>query len=295
MKNILNNLLMDYNFPKECVKPLNFALDKLILDDQANELLKGYLNDYASSFKCDYKKMLDELEIVANRLDISVYTVHFILFALFTPQLKKYYQQYGYSQELCDASILDLRYKLDECILVKGVWGTFVPMWYVGFFTLEKFTLNRLQFRIIKYETNAVVDGIQLSGDTEFIDVHIPRSGARLDHEEVRKSYDLAVDFFAERFNIKTPIFFCSSWLLFQDNLKVLKPDSNMAKFIKDYRIIKEYDYEDYHEVWRLFDMEYDGNVDKLPADSSLRRSYIDWIRSGKKLGGAIGAFVYKK
>ncbi len=293
MISYLKSFLVKYQFQKEAEDVLLSSLESLLNDKIANKLLNNAIDDYKQSVKIDYEAYLAELELISKKVGVNVFVSHLLFFILLTPQLQVYYKQSGYSQEMCDATILDLRYKMLECSLIKGVYGTFVPKWFIGFFTLEKFTLGRLQFRIIHYPINTVVDGVELTEKTPFIDVHIPRSGAKLDYNEVHKSYKMAVEFFKDKFNLETPVFFCSSWAMYPENLKVLKPDSNMAKFINDYKIVKVYEYENYSEVWRLFDTEFTGEIDKLPADTSLRQAYIDWIKQGKKTGGAIGVFVY--
>lgn len=295
MKEYLNAFLKKYDFPKECNSTLSTALEVILDDNDGLCLFERAKTEYENDKECDFEALLLELETISNKLKVNVYTAHLLLFIILTPELKRYYKANDYTEELCDATILDLKYKMVECQLVKGVWGTFVPKWFIGFFRLEKFTLGRLQYRITYYPIDKEVDGVKLSDKTPFIDVHIPRSGAKLDYDEVQKSYKMAVELFTKRFNIKTPVFFCSSWALFPENLKILKPESNMARFIKDYTIVKVYEYEDYSETWRLFDREFTSDIEKLPNDTSLRRAYVDWIKQGKKTGGAIGVFVYKK
>lgn len=295
MKKYFNYFITKYSFSKDAVKQLTIDFDKLMAYDNATSIIKNAINDYKNDAKSDLIPYLEQIQKVCVEVGVHEYSANLIFFILLFEQLNVYYLEKGYSQKLFDDSALDIRYKLDECYLVKGIYGTFVPFWYFGFLTLDKFTLNRLQFRIIKYPVNKTIDGIFLDENTEYIDVHIPRTGTRLDHDEVLKSYDLAVEFFTTRFGIKKAIFFCSSWLLYPENLTILNENSNLAQFIKDYTIVSVNEYKDYSEVWRLFDKDFDGNPDNLPADSSLRRAYIDWIKQGKKTGGAIGVFVYKK
>lgn len=295
MEKYLNYFLTKYSFSPDAKISLTNDFKKLIGSSKIKSILENAIKDYKNDLKSDLKPYLEQLKQSCCEVDVHEYSANLIFFILLFEQLNVYYLENGYSQKLFDDSALDIRYKLEECFLVKGIYGTFVPLWYFGFLTLEKFTLNRLQFRIIKYPVNKTIDGVYLDENTEFIDVHIPRSGARLDHDEVLKSYDLAVELFTNRFGLKKPIFFCSSWLLYPDNLKVLSPNSNLAQFIKDFTVVSVNEYKDYSDVWRLFDKDFDGNADNLPADSSLRRAYIDWIKQGKKTGGAIGVFVYKK
>jgi hypothetical protein len=61
-----------------------------------------------------------------------------------------------------------------------------------------------------------------------------------------------------------------------------------------DFDIYVSGEYSNYAEIWRLFDVGFDGDVSHLPKDSSLRRAYIDLISRGEKTGWGKGVFLYK-
>jgi hypothetical protein len=61
-----------------------------------------------------------------------------------------------------------------------------------------------------------------------------------------------------------------------------------------DYDIFKSGEYENYEESWRLFDTEYTEDHTKLPADSSLRRAYIQMMDAGEKTGWGKDIYLYK-
>ena len=60
-----------------------------------------------------------------------------------------------------------------------------------------------------------------------------------------------------------------------------------------DFDVFTSGEYSNYSEIWRLFDTEYDGDPDHLPANTSLRRAYVDLIRRGEKTGWGKGVFEY--
>ena len=107
------------------------------------------------------------------------------------------------------------------------------------------------------------------------------------------KSYKEAAQFFQERYQLEQTAFVCHSWLLYPRNKEVLSTQSNLYSFISDFDIVKSGEDPDYGEIWRLFDKNYEGDVEKLPQDSSLRRAYADWIRKGEKIGWGYGVFVF--
>ena len=61
-----------------------------------------------------------------------------------------------------------------------------------------------------------------------------------------------------------------------------------------DFDLILDGEYDDYSQIWRLFGVMYDGNVDRLPQDSSLRRTYADWVRKGERVGWSFGVRIYQ-
>ena len=164
--------------------------------------------------------------------------------------------------------------------------------WFWGFYKLERFALGRLQFEIVNFGGEYEIDGVKLESDSRVLNVHIPRTGTRLDRESVLESYKLAADFYRSDLGDKIA-FVCSSWLLFPKH-REKKPESNLLAFMNDFDIYVPGEYSNYGEVWRLFDKMYDGNVTHLPADSFLRRTYIDLISRGEKTGWGKGVFLYK-
>ena len=106
--------------------------------------------------------------------------------------------------------------------------------------------------------------------------------------------YIAARALYMEAFPGEDIAFVCNSWLLFPRHLEMLSERSNIRRFISDYEIISSGEYASYGEVWRLFDVMYNGNADDLPADTSLRRAYVDLIRRGERTGWGRGIFIPK-
>ena len=133
------------------------------------------------------------------------------------------------------------------------------------------------------YEKN----GVKLERDkSKVINVHIPRTGKPLDKESCDKSYAMARKFFKEQVGENCP-FVCYSWLLYPENKQILPPHTNTYRFMSEYDIIG-WDNNDGEDLWRLFDTE-ERNPDKLPADSTMRRCYIDHLKNGGKVGCGFG------
>lgn len=291
MREYLKGIMLECEYPDEAVEYLLSSFDKL-WEKCPDELIR-LIAEYEESHDIDYTSAMDKMRELSALAEVNCYTGDLLLFLCYTRALRRYYRQEGIADSIFLDTVLDLRYKLDECKCVHGVYGSFVAKWFVGFFKLERFALGRLQFEIVTLGNDYELDGVLLKAETRALNVHIPRTGTRLDHTDVLESYRLARDFYRNRLGDKI-LFTCSSWLLFPRHRKMLPADSNIIRFMNDYTIVSSGEYRDYSETWRLFDVAYDGNVDNLPKDSLLRRAYVELIRRGEPIGWGKGIFLFK-
>ena len=118
-------------------------------------------------------------------------------------------------------------------------------------------------------------------------------AGTILTPEMVDDAFDQAAAFFADHFQDHPMAFFCESWLTFPKMDDLLPLRSNLRHFKERFEIIHTHLYEkgDYSEMWRLYDMDYTGNLDDFPADSSLRRNYLRYLKEGGQVGEGYGVF----
>ena len=294
MKSYLIDFFEQFSYPAEGRAALLQGYDKIAsnhgLKAKFEELLHSYARDMHVKFSGLYEKMAE----ISSEAGVHRYTGDFLLLACLSERLRQYYRDAQVDGQIWHTSMCDLKWKLAECISVQGIWGTFVPGWYEGFYHMGRFGFRKLQFEIIPFGYDYEKDSVHLNPESRVLNTHIPRTGERLDPESVRASYEQGGRFFRERFGIDPVVFVCNSWLLYPRNREVLSPDSNLYSFISAFDILKVGEYDDYSEVWRLFDVNYDGDVDHLPQDTSFRRAYADWIRKGEKTGGAYGVYVWK-
>ena len=282
-------------FPIEAQSVFIDAMDIISVDSGATSWLKDLIEQYEiSEDSFDYKGMLLEWEAIGTELGIHQHTMAMLIFLCLCVPLRNRYLVRGLDLKVWHDSIMDLRYKLEECRLVQGTVGTFVAPWYSGFFDMTRFALGRLQFEITYTKEEYSVLGACVPINSPAINIHIPRTGTRLDHNEVLNSYRAAADWFSAIFPEGKALFTCNSWLLDPWNLTVLNPTSNLANFINDFEIVQVYSYENYNELWRLFDCNYTGDSKDLPRDSSLRRAYANRVERFEQTCGGRGFFRLK-
>lgn len=286
IKQKAQDLMQKLDFPTDAQKEMLSILDKLLKNCDFLDIIKQYEND---SF--DFDLMLSNMKAIAEKCNICPYSAYMILFICMSERLHKLYNEKGIDDTIFYNTMLDLRYKLEECKLVHNQIGTFVPKWYKGFFEMKIFALGRLQFEINHTWFDCKVNGKTIPKGTKVLSVHIPRTGTKLEHSLVLESYKNAKHFFKDEFN-EDIIFICNSWLLYPWNRTVLKDGSNLALFYDDFTVVQSGEYNNYSEIWRLFDCLYDGNPDNLPSDTSLRRAYIERIKSNLPIGHGTGVII---
>ena len=138
------------------------------------------------------------------------------------------------------------------------------------------------------------VGGETLPEGSKAINIHIPRTGTRLYHDEVLASYRRAAETFADAFGDAPILFTCHSWMLDPWHAEVLAPESNMVQFLRDFALVERGNYDDYKEAWRLFDCLVGDDPDFLPADTTLRRAYVEKMRRGQPTSWGRGVFIWR-
>ena len=293
MRSYFYNFLDEFDYDDFSKKSLLDCYNKITKLADTHTVVLQILADYEKDINYPFSEILDKIKTLASALNINEYTAYLTVLICMTKHLKTVYANNGLDEEIWRTAVMDLKYKNTECTLIHGVSGTFVAHWFNRLFNFTRFAFHKLQFQLVSFKDEYKTENLTLRDGDSVIEVHIPRTGTRLDRESMLRSYTLASDFFKEKFNLR-PVFVCGSWLLYPENKNLLRPGSNLLLFIHDYDIIKWGDYENYNEKWRLFDTMTD-DIDKLPADTSFRRSYIERMRSGKPLGWGYGVFDFEK
>ena len=292
MRAYLQEFMESYAYPQEAIATLLSAYD--ILDKQPDfwELLAIYdKNRY-----CDYKALLAKCREIAGQTGIHTYTVEFLMFMCFSRKLRETYRENGLPDSMWRQSMLDLKCKMMVCKSVKNIWGMFVAWWYDGFFRMERFGMGRMEFELFEFPLEYYEkDGKCLRKGDKVINCHIAKTDQPLSPELVEDAYRQAAAFYKEEFKDKPIPFFCESWLIYSKMDDLLPAKSNIRTFKERYDVIHDHLYEkgDYSEMWRLFDMDYTGNLDDFPGDSTLRRNYRQYLKDGGQVGEGYGVFFW--
>ena len=290
----LHTCMAHFEFPEEARAELSAAYMQVFSEAANLRALSEAMAMYEADKQGGCIKMLSLCKELSACSDVHIYVVYALVLTMMAEVSKVHYQKEGVPLSIWKENFLDLKYKLVECKLVKGIWGIFVPEWYLGFLTANRFSFGRLQFELIDFGHSYNRNLLVLNEKSPVINMHIPRTGTRLTPADVENACERAAVFFKEKYALERSVFVCHSWLLYPANKEMLSPTSNLYSFLSRFDIVEVGEYPDYKEVWRLFDCDYTGEVSRLPADTSLRRAYIDRIQRGEKTGWGYGVFVYE-
>ena len=295
MKTYALSFMTEIGFDDEAIEALSSDLERMLAEPESKAIIEKQVALYETDVNRNYGEILSEIDKAAEIAGVHKYSAELLIFILFSKRLRELYKQSGISDKIWFDSMCDLKWKLWECKAVKGSWGSFVAGWFPGFFNLTRFALGRLQFEIVEFDGEYEKDGKKLKKGDKVVNVHIPRTLTPLDKKSRDDAYSQAAEFFRDMTDGAPIAFVCSSWLLYPEAEKILPAHSNIRGFMADYDIIRsKVDEEgDYHNMWRLFDMDFTGDFNDYPEDSSLRRAYKKFLLDGNRTGSGYGVFFY--
>ena len=259
------------------------------------ELADSRLAGIAEQYMTRKISILEALPVL-HEMDmpgVGEYTRDLLFVFACTPYLEKTYEDAGLSKEIFTCFLQDIKYKMDECYRVKGVFGTFVVTWYNVFFEYRRVALGRLQFDMAKYEEEPITVGeYTLDRGDFFLRCHIP-SGGPLRADLCKASLDKAYALFYDRLKDGILPITLRTWLLYPPYAAVFGEKSNTVDFGKNFKLLKTRRLDTFEDAWRVFGTDRYDNLSVLPASTTLQKNFIDYIRSGKPFGDGMGILLY--
>ena len=269
-------------FPDEAVQTLQSAL----------EVLKAFpaLEEACACFTDGSQDPTPLLASMAAATGIHQGTVAMVCLVNAVPRLQKVYERLGISQEIMWDTLIDLKCKLIEHRNVEGHWGTDAIAWYRRVFTGKIIKLGRLEYEPITYKWETSY------GDTvkeiPVINMHVPSCGS-LPPESVLDSLKRAYRYFGTEGQPLT--FVAASWMMYPPMCEaVFGKDSNLYFFYSCFDMLEQYADPANKNFWRIFNMHYSPTaLNAAPADTTLRRNLLAWMKAGNDMGVGRGAFRF--
>ena len=291
MKNYLKDFFLEFGFESEDTDYLLSSYARIAENKKACAVWEKMLSMYDENIECDYIKMLRMADEIAEIVYLHEYTVEFLMYVAMSRRLKARYLERGLSMDIYSDTVADLKYKFEECKLVRGICGLFSDVWSIDFFKMLRFGLGRLQFEINPLGYDYERDGVRLNKESRVINIHIPRTKTPLTPESCDEACEMAKEFFKGQYD-EPCAFVCHSWLLYPENENIIPRHTNTYKFFGRFEIIDSGTSRENKDLWRLFDTD-EKNYQRLPADSSFRRAYVEHLKNGGKTGWGMGIFFF--
>lgn len=283
-------LLVAADFPTDAIEALCNDDQKLQKCPETAEVLQNSLENYRLDIGHRLSAAADLLMEKSEACGVHPYSAAMIFYLHHAPMLfENYRARYEAAQAdaLFAGAMADLRAKLFECMAVYHIYGSFVSSWFSLFFSMQLYTLGRLEFMLMNSPFDYQKGDLLIKKGEKCIDVHIPSRGA-LKRDDLDDAYCRAATFFAPE--LKAPIaFHCESWLLFKEHEKMLPEYSGIRMFMCDYDYLAEAP--DEGDLWRIFADEDTAHPEMLSEDTGLRRAYKNHLLAGKPCFGGHGMF----
>ena len=292
MRDYLSWFFKNFKYDEVDAAHLLAAFDTLMANPDAKQQFEDAISTYQGNIDCDFGALTAQSKKAARLSGVHNHTTDLLLFICMSKHLRSLYAERGIDDTIWHDSMCDLKYKLEECKLVRGVCGMFVAFWMPGWFKMTRFALGRLQFEIVDFGREYQKDGISLGKESKVLNMHIPRSGQPLSPALYEDSFARAKAFFAHQLpkdqcpGDKVP-FVCHSWLLYPRMDEFVSEHSNVRKFMEEFEILS-WDDSDGESLWCLFDTA-ERNPDRLPTDTTLRRAFVQRLQSGGRVGWGYG------
>ena len=232
------------------------------------------------ALKCNLKGF----DVLAVQSDIMRLAVILTL----AVKVKVCYDELGISEEIYFDTMSDIRIWCEH----NGNKGLKNYGWLKNHVTFELFKIGRLQFQFYECKNNSLIyKKLPFTYGAKLINIHIP-AGEKLDEEKCIASIERSKEFFKFYFpEYDYELYFCESWLLFEDNRSFMDESSNIVRFMSLFDICYSVKI-DVQAIERIFGKRRILKT-KYPESTDLQRRAKAYILSGKRLGFGVG--VIKK
>lgn len=226
-------------------------------------------------------KSYEQLQQYTSKLDEDKVCELIILLGVATKTYDKYIEK-GISEEIYIDTMKCFSRFVIETYKWTGKYDFDRGFWVWRQLCLILFRIGTLEFEILNIDDN-IAKKFDIK-ESQVLSVHIPND-AICSNEYLKSSYKMAFDFFKQYFN-KEYKFICSSWLLGQELDYLIKKDSGIYNFRKDYKIVEYTESNDYLQ-W-VFN-KFQGNIEDFIPKTSLQMAIKEHIMSGKKMTIGLG------
>ncbi len=293
--NFMNEMFEKLNIRKDALEYFTKLEEKIMADSELNEIISNCAYEYMTSEEKQFSKCLEKMNEISEKTGEHPYTMHFLVALRCLPYLRQQYEKReDLTEEMFWQGADDFRCKLNECLELHGIYGSFVAGWFGSFLNLRRISLGRFQYILTRYEaaTFKTPHGHTIEKDEYIAEFHIPSSGVPLTDEIRNDSYRQAWDYFKEITGNNRVVLRCTTWLLYPEHYRFLPETSNIIKFMDDFDIQFYAHQPEFHDKWRLFGKSSEKPLEEWDEKTSLQRAYKKRLLEGKPTGDAMGFII---
>lgn len=207
--------------------------------------------------------------------------LHLYVFLAAVARVRKLHDARGIPDDISWGSLGDLGLQVDRYRREYGICGFNTAFWMTDHFRGRIFRLGRLQYEFATIDFDPSPDD-PLERGAPILGVHIPALGP-LDPTACDLSLKEASVFFPRYFP-ERPVRYgtCASWLLDEQLMDYLPPDSNIMRFQERFTHFADWSRPGDDDVVRFVFGQLPPSLEELPRDSTLQRAVLDHLGAGK-------------
>lgn len=278
----------------EVIKQGNLKEYKNSILNTYNKIYDSYFDSLADIFfiKGQSNFVVEEVEKISTNKKIEFYSAQLLLVLVCTIKLNKIYKVKGYSDDVLNGLLTDIKAKIEECIYKYNIIGTDSASWFALYYYLDLFTLGRLGYELnFNHEYSYTFNNKTYSNDELAISIHIP-SGKNFEREYIISSLKQAYSFFKDKIIDGILPCVCQSWLLYKPYEKIFDK-GNLKNFREMFDIIGNGIHEQFYNGWRVFGTTDFSDTSKLPQNTSLQKKFVKWLDDGNENGYGFGVLLF--
>lgn len=282
--------LEEFEYSDEYKAAFLSAMNKLLSSSDVKTALLSHIEEYKAG-NLNWDAITADAIKYAELVNIHEYTSRFLFYTSLIPYSYRFFEDRGLGYTEWYDSMIDFKWKVDECIKCYGVIGVFTD-WFRSFLTAERVAFGRLQFNLVDADYDYKTCQFDIKKGEKLVTVHIPSDTRTPFNKENREaSYNRAAEYFSKILGKNEVVFRCGTWLLHPAHRDILPEGSNIKSFLDDFELdLNSFKPDDGGNIWRIFYVRpYKGDVDSLPETTSLMRTYKKFIKDGGVTGTIVG------
>jgi GNAT domain-containint protein/N-acyltransferase family protein len=207
------------------------------------------------------------------------------VFLAAVPDVRGWHRRRGIPDDVSWATLADLGRHLAVVRRLHGEPGADPPMWLRNHFRGALYQLGRLQFcRARVWYEQAALDrlGVGFRHADPALELHIPEEGP-LAPDACDDALRRARGFFPRYFpDERYQVVICTSWLLDDQLGAYLRPESNIMRFQRRFRVLPGGDTDGDEDILRFVFRRAAPALHELPRRTSLERAVVEHLRAGR-------------